>query len=426
MNYLPLPGSFWRRKLTLFAIVVGLITAAVCWSLLPFQRLVFKLPRGSSYAEFFSDFRYVATQEFFNDCLNRRVTLMELGGEEPLFSLVYDEKNLPAFGISPDNKLFIEFGLEKTKVRKIPSGELIAPEHPFEISNIQVKPDYRFLLIRDAIGRSLVLDWDETRHTPVAHDVLTGKALRNLTFDHDNLSFDMDSKGADGEEKIKEIWLYNVWFFPGRFLEYCQEKNKLLVRELPGGEIRGELVSFLKENDNSRDLGLGLYLTADCKTVVSCINQEIVLWDVATGQHRKLNVNGVHAILSPDGRFVIFATQRPEMSQWLHWLMNWFEKEQRSYPDVQIVVYDLTTETPLASFDTDLGFSSMTFSDDGKSLAIRAHHAYHIYDFPLRKPWLKSAAFGFAMAIGVWGLGWFLGRLRQRSAVERFQAGRGR
>ena len=94
---------------------------------------------------------------------------------------------------------------------------------------------------------------------------------------------------------------------------------------------------------------------------------------------------------------------------WLACLVNWLGIKDVGF---DMVLYDLGSETAV-NIIRDVEWAQ--FSSDGSSLAVIANDTLSVYDFPLRKPWLKIATWGFAAA-SVWLLAWFVGRRRRRAA----------
>ncbi len=381
------PLAICRRKGTWFALVIGLIVGTACWWLLPYQprcSVALADPDNTSVGD------VVYSPDFHCAAIIKRTallaTLWDLNVGQPLYSFPFKKPGGFYVGdclaISPGSNFVVSFVNEKVTFRKIPFGELWTPEFPVDFSS-DPRADHRSELAFDAEGRILVLVWDASNMGQI-RDLISGKELQTCSLRKDH-----------------------VPLFCGGFFEDLPDR-KLIVRELPSGKKRGVI--------GSRPLRAGTTTycpTPNCNTV-AVIHDEIEIWNVATERHRTLDVTGRHVAISPDGRFVAVATQlKRQPHPWSDWLRNWLKLIT---PENETVLYDLSTDAPMASFAGD---NTSKFSLDGRSLAINDGKTLRIYDFPLRRPWAAIVGYASLAAAMVWLLGWIMGRRKKRRLSQR-------
>jgi hypothetical protein len=309
------------------------------------------------------------------------------------------------FVISPDNQLLVALAKGKATYRKIPSGEFWQPDTRTDFPSDFPHGKWSELT-SDARGRLLIVERSVFDPTAI-RDLLSGKELGNVPAANAILARS-----------------------PGGFLQYLDWKDRGEVRELPGGalvgilagdEIRQEVI--LGDEGVAGPLNPSIVLLApDCKTVAFVKCGAIELWDVPTNSKRLLDMTAdsvrplgyveygpPFAAISVDGGFVAtMARRQKRFHPWIGWLLDYLGWGALQN---ELVLFELNLGTEIASFGTA---NRAYFSLDGKSLAI-AGDALDIYDFPLRRPWLKVAGIAFATAAGLWFLGWSLGRRKTKT-----------
>jgi hypothetical protein len=401
--------SCWRRKATWFAFVVGLLTAATGWWLMPHAPRCSVPVQIVDYTVLSPDFHYAAV--YYSDLhrgqddLAAKWTIWDLTSGRSQFSFpVSQEKAIHWNGsydleFSPDNELVVEFDDGKARFRKVPSGDHWHSDTATifaDRANVSITSQ----LAKAADGRLFVLVLDVANKSSI-RDLLSGKEVGTLP-------------------------PWQDVFFPGGCLRHNAEREKIEVRELPNGQLRRDLeCSDLELEFRKRGLQVqpNWALTPDCNTAVQVSDGKILVWDGSDGKCRRLDVPveriAQHRVaISPDGKYLVFLVQRPRDPNhpWLDWLLD--RLGQLPKEGAELVVYDLTTNAEVASFRDspvplawsarDHGFAK--FSLDGKSLAIVQGESLDIYDFPLHQPWGRIAGYALMAAAMAWVLAWLLGR----------------
>jgi hypothetical protein len=384
--------SFWRRKATWFALVVGAATAVTSAWLMPYAPWRSLLVPQIRWAEFSPDFHYAAVSGMKRE---DNWTLYDLTNGRALFSFPATPY-VSDLMISRDN-LLAWLEKHKARFRRIPSGE------QWEWESDTILPASRELQ-RDADGRLLVVVKDDSGYS--VRDLLSGKEVGTLPGDVDLLPG-------------------GCW--PGGCLHRTQDHKKIEVRELPTGQLRGELeFGELRSSTYGRlTPDPDWALSPDCKIAAMVSAGKVHVWDVRTGKRNQLDVPADHVCLnerfapalSTNGSHLVFRVNRPPRTNppWLDWVLARVGHVPRKGPE--LVLYDLTANREIASFedttadpDEDPYIGRATFSLDGKSLAIAQGDTLDIYDFPLHRPWLRIAGYALTASVIAWVLVYLLGR----------------
>ena len=131
---MPSLPAFARRKVTWFAVLVGLLTAGVCWRWLPpAPRSTLSFTKVPGLLSFSLDFRYVAGFTFKPsqnepDHFDRQITLWDLNTGRACFTFDYDQEDSPhdRLAITPDNQELVVVDGGLVRFHKIPTGEWTA------------------------------------------------------------------------------------------------------------------------------------------------------------------------------------------------------------------------------------------------------------------------------------------------------------
>jgi hypothetical protein len=218
---------------------------------------------------------------------------------------------------------------------------------------------------------------------------------------------------------------YDIGLFAGGWLQLVRDKERIEVRELPSGQLRGELE--LSESEfkarGPKRVPVFWCLTLDCNWVVRSA-AETYISDVRTGKRRRLEMPAARMALldrcvgiSPDGNFLLLLVnhQREPNHPWLEWLLSWLGRLPQEGQEV--VIYNLTTSAEVGSFRDALDPEQfwwlprfVKFSLDGKSVAVLHGKGLDIYDFPLHRPWLRIATYALVASVIAWLLVSLLGR----------------
>jgi hypothetical protein len=333
-------------------------------------------------------------------------TIWDLNVGRSLFSCPIRKEDTKYFWVefSPENML-VEFHRGKPTFRKLPSGDLWMPE---VAANLPYDPDkgVTFELASARDGRLLVVVPDAKGDS--VRDLLSGREVCTLPRSKDS-------------EPLEPLERYRHGLFPGGWIQHIPNKEKIEVRELPSGRLRGELEFSNAEFKTFCGVAGPPYwgLTPDCNFMVRS-GEENFVWDVRTGKRRRLNLP--EHMMSLDhllhGNFLVLLVDRPPKPNhpWVEWLLNWLGPLPQDGPEV--VLYNLMTGAEVASVrappDPELHYFHLPafarFSLDGKSLAASHGTTLHIYDFPLRRPWLMIAAYALMASVIAWVIAWLLGR----------------
>jgi hypothetical protein len=424
MSTYPTLLAFWRHNGAWFPIVIGLFTGLACWWLLPVSpRRSLPLPLDDSRSVVLSpDFRYAAIINY-ELSLTRQIhvqsEIWDLTSCRSLFSFPFEKGPdgsaiQHSLAISPDNKLVVEFPLDKpgratAKFRKIPSGDLWEPGAPIEFP-IDVENGITSRLTIDARGRLLVAILDKSKPSSI-RDLLTGKEVGTLP--------KWDSEWALG-------------LVPGCNMRWVPNTGEIEVRALPSGDIRGHLPANLLQGLLPQREVYSVYfncaLTPDCNTLAKIDDGKIHVWDVSSRHYHFVNREASQFVgVSPDGRFL--ASQRflpgawhpdpiPWAVPWLDWLMPQPRRSSGEWvQQSEVVLYDLIAQAEVTSFGLNHANpghqNPARFSLDGQSLAIIGPDALELYDLPLRRPWSKIVGCALLAAASLWLVGWFLERRRR-------------
>ncbi len=399
--------AFWRRKATRFALVSGIITVAACWWLLPYSaRNRLELPKDKTkYVRdvvLSSDFTKAivcesktALEDYIGKILKapgpNKASVFDVATGQRLFfrngnfeeGYSFRSRIHRRIAISPDNQYLVDVTSGKIKYYKIPSGESCEPDPNRRFPEKSEWTDV--VLCGDSQGRLLV----------VVNDTLEPNRIYDW---HSGKVFSEGFPYAD--------------VFMGGFVELDNEEWVFQIRAFPTARLQGKVK--IPEPIYAQFFNLTALatkgLTPDCKTLV-LVNGKVHVWDVPSGTQRDLDILAEEFLaISPDGRYLAVRNRlRGDPHPWLAWLMNWLAINSSGH---DFVLYDLPSETVVT---TIRNADWAQFSLDGQSLAIITDDTLNIYDFPLRKPWLKIAVCGVTAAAIAGLLAWLLGLRGKKS-----------
>ncbi len=421
MKTFPILPKFLRRKATMFALIGGLLTGAVCWRLLPPEpRFSMTLAVGDV-PIFSPSMRYVAitTRDCstgrFSDASTTTIWDTRSGNLLCHFEILKDalKGRNPRYGqaFTRDESAFVEFSKGEARVRDVRNGALIEASKPAHYFDEEEYDETSSNLRSDANGRLLILIKNK-KNTCFVYDLFTMEKLGSYSLPPNVVYF--------ADKSIEES------FFPGVLLlrgpDTCVEAREILTGKLlfrerdPVAMIQippWRVIPHGTKRIEFRDNTLLFDNNGACQELIipSAFYSGLFFFPSSAGRE-------FGASLSTSGRYLLMQTYEPRGA--VPPLLLWMNKSF-GFPDIscfstETALYDLETGSKVTSFaGADVGF----FSRNNLGLAIFNFSPFtlDIYDLSLPKPWLKITMYSLAAASGVFLIGLLLGFLRRKKAT---------
>jgi hypothetical protein len=372
------------RKAPVFALLMGLGTAAISWWLLP-PPSRFSLHLGENYHLVFSrDLRYLA----FSTCIS---TEKELTGETSLWDtnlgcllcsfpfrvmqLSPGEYLSHAKAFSKEGTMFVEFERGVPQFREVATGNIAQGMRPLTFSHDKNETIASSRMISEASGRLLVLVKERNKAWSV-RDLVNGAEVNSFSMPSDRVYFRWPGRPAQ---------------LPGVAVFYSANDNSAEVRHIPSGKHLFDLEEYYGDGTPYMD---NWAITPDGKTEVAVGDGTIHVFDGLHGT-RAINVPAHRfPVISPTGQYLLVKLQPGQTLPLLAWLRTWLSILPK--PEDKTALYDLESGSKMTYFRDAYG---VQFAHDARRFAILSEDTLAIYDLPLAKQWIKIASLSLLAAV---------------------------